>query len=203
MITYDFDIDKIIQITDYMIKKFGNPVNYTKLIKMLYIADKESLRLYGSTISNDKHCSLPRGPILSNLYYLIQDKAQGDITEEELYYWKTFFQTDGYKLKHVKSNDLSYTKLCKADKKVLDSIFDEFKDKDFTELIQLTHNKSIFPEVKWEEAEAATSPEGKSIPITIEDILKSVGASEEEIEIITIENITQKREAEYIKAHLA
>ncbi len=202
MISFKFDIDKTIQITDYLLKKFNGKVNYTKLIKMLYIADKEALKSYGFTISNDKYYSLPKGPILSNLYYLIQDTIRGDIKEEQLFYWKTFFQKDGYDIKHVNKNDLSYTKLCKADKKILDKIFEEHKDKSFTELIELTHNKELFPEVKWEQAEAAETPDEKNIPITIEEILKSVGVSNEEIELIAAENIAQNKNAEFISLNL-
>jgi uncharacterized phage-associated protein len=202
MITFKFDIDKMIQITDYLLKKFGGKVNYTKLIKMLYIADKEALRAYGFIISNDKHYSLPKGPILSNLYSLIQDTIRGDIKEDQLFYWKTFFQKDGYEIKHVNTNNLSYTKLCKADKKILDKIYEEHKDKTFTELIELTHNKELFPEVKWEQAEAAVTPEGKNIPIAIEEILKAVGVPDNEIELIAAENLAQNKNAEFISLNL-
>ena len=66
-------IDKLIQTVSYLLKKYDYSLNYTKLIKELYLADRESIRRSGWSITGDSYRNLPYGPVLVNLYDLKKD----------------------------------------------------------------------------------------------------------------------------------
>ena len=47
------DIETIIQIIGWFLRLNSGSINYTKLIKLMYIADKKALECYNYSISND------------------------------------------------------------------------------------------------------------------------------------------------------
>ena len=57
----------------------GGTINYTKLLKLLYIADRESLRRHHTSISGDAYVSMNAGPVLSRAYNLIKGEASSEI----------------------------------------------------------------------------------------------------------------------------
>jgi len=46
-------------------------MNYLKLMKLLYLADRESMRRNGRPISGDRYVSMDHGPVLSQTLNLI------------------------------------------------------------------------------------------------------------------------------------
>jgi len=49
---------------------------YIKLIKLLYLADREALLRWGRPITTDCHVSMPKGPVVSQIYHLITDEPE-------------------------------------------------------------------------------------------------------------------------------
>jgi len=190
MIKFQFDVKKIVQIVNYLLKLNKDKINYTKLMKMLYISDKELLKQNDFTITGDQYYSLDNGPILSNVYDLIGDKHSDKNMQ---LYWDTFFCKEGYDVKLVHDNQLPGDKISKAEKDVLDKIDKQFKKKSFGDLIDYTHDEKLFPEVKWKEAGES------SIELSIEDILKSIGRTEEEIKMIEEETNNQIEENNFLQ----
>ena len=90
-----FNIDKLIQACNYLVKKNNNSLNYTKLIKLLYIADKESLKRSLQTITGDTYVSMDNGPVLSKLYDLIKGQYHKELYQN---LWNSRFIKDGYNL---------------------------------------------------------------------------------------------------------
>ena len=39
-----FDLNKTIQVTAYLLKQSGNKMNYLRLLKLLYLANRETLK---------------------------------------------------------------------------------------------------------------------------------------------------------------
>jgi len=188
MISFRFDIKKIVQIVNYLLKKNGGFINYTKLVKLLYIADKEFLKNWDYTITGASYVSLDKGPILSEVYDLLKGKNEDEIKQ---LYWDNFFYTDGYDLRLVQDNNLPIDRLCDAEIETLEKVDTEFKDKDYGYLIDYTHNKKLFPEVKWEEAK------NSSIPLPVEDILKALGRTDVEINNLKEEIELLNKESEF------
>lgn len=72
----NFDIDKAIAATAYVIERDGGKSNMFPLIKKLYYADRSALIAWGNSITGDSLASLEKGPIVSTIYDLIKGKGQ-------------------------------------------------------------------------------------------------------------------------------
>jgi uncharacterized phage-associated protein len=166
------NIEKLIQSCNYLIKKNNFSMNYTKLIKLLYLADKESLRDSGQTITGDAYVSMDNGPVLSHLYDLIRGLLETKDAQAQAL-WNSRFMRDKYDLVAV-SDRIPDSELSRFEKRILDGVYDKFKEYDFGAMIDYVHNNC--PE--W------ANPNGSSIAIDTRDILKSVGKTDEEIEWI-------------------
>ena len=67
---YRFDVDKAIEVLLYVAEQTHDMYN---VLKSLYFADQEHLRLYGRLICGDDYYALDYGPVPSGLYDLIKD----------------------------------------------------------------------------------------------------------------------------------
>ena len=113
-----FNIEKLIQACNYLLKKSNGVQNYTKLIKLLYLADKESLKNSLQTITGDTYVSMDNGPVLSNLFDLIKGKYHGRAQN----LWDSRFIRDGYDLV-VATDRIPYGELSGFEMKILDDIY--------------------------------------------------------------------------------
>ena len=174
------NIEKLVQVCNYLLKKNDFRLNYTKLIKLLYLADKESLDATHSSITGDTYVSMPNGPVLSQFDNLIRGKHKDKETQT---LWNSRFMLDGYNLVAV-TDRIPTGELSRFEKSVLDRIYDQFMDDDFNAMIRYVHKHC--PE--WQDQK------GSSIPIEMKDILKSLGKFDEEIELILEEQKTFEEE---------
>jgi hypothetical protein len=166
----NMNIEKLVQACNYLLKKNDFRLNYTKLIKLLYLADKETLDATNDSMTGDTYASLPSGPVLSQLFDLIRGKYK-DKDAQTL--WNSRFMVDGYDLVAV-TDRIPYGELSRGEMNILDKVYNKFKGADFNDMIRYVHKNC--PEWK--------DPNGSSVPIAMEDILKSLGRTEQEIEWI-------------------
>ena len=167
-----FNLEKLIQACNYLLKKNDFSLNYTKLIKLLYLADKESLNGALQTITGDTYVSMDNGPVLSKLYDLIMGKYRNDIQN----LWNSRFIRDEYNL--IAATDrIPQSELSAFERQVLDQIYEKFENYKLGQMIEYVHNNC--PEWK--------NPEGSSIPIEPNEILASIGRTPEEIDWILTE----------------
>lgn len=176
------DVEKLVQLVGYLLKKNNNRLNYTKLIKILYLADKESYNAINHSMTGDSYFSLPQGPVLSELLDFIKGKAD----EKRQSFWDARFTTDGYDLVSLSSN-IPEGKLSKFEKHILDDLDVKFHDKDYGYLIDYVHNSENCPE--WQ-----NPGEHSRKPIMESDILKSIGRNEKEIDAIEKDNKAFEKE---------
>ena len=67
-----FNLDKTIQAAAYLLKQEPEcRMNYMRLLKMLYIANRQSLKTRDVPICGDKAYAMKRGPVLSATLDLI------------------------------------------------------------------------------------------------------------------------------------
>ena len=162
--SFHFDTIRIIQCVGYLLKKEETKqLNYTKMIKLLYLADRKSLEETGSPITGDRAVAMERGPVLSNTLDFIKNEAD----EEEQAVWSRFIETKGYDVALLL--DPGEGRLSPYQTKLLDSIFSEHKDKSQWQLVDLTHTLQ-----EWEESYV----EGTSTPIGLNATLKALGQEE-------------------------
>ncbi|MBP3367025.1 MAG: SocA family protein [Treponema sp.] len=165
------NIEKLIQIVSYILAKYGNSLNYTKLIKILYLADRESLSETGYSITGDSYVSMRNGPVLSFLYDLIKNKYRNESVQ---YYWNSKFVTDRFDIYTVCSF-IPTGLLSDYEIETLDKIDRKFHDYSYGKLIDYVHNPANCPE--WKNT-------ASSIPISKAEILEKLHFSEPEIKIL-------------------
>lgn len=150
-IKYTFDERQAMEATAYLLSLNGGRMNYTKTIKLLYLADREALSRGLGSITTDIYKSLNLGPITSSIY----DCIKHDIGK----FWNNYIKRDEYTIELI--SDLSYEMLSIGERKILKSTYDKFRENTWLEVVDFCHNNLQ----EWE------YPCGSSIPISIESIL--------------------------------
>ncbi len=178
------DIEKLIQASAYVLSKYDGVLNYTKLIKILYLSDRKAIAETGYSITGDSYVSMKDGPVLSGLYSLIKNRYSDKPTQ---YYWNSKFQTEGYDIYKIVSF-VSEGELSDFETKTLDETDLMFHSNTYSQMIDFVHDPKNCPE--WKQTFS-------SIPLTEEDIMKSTGFSDEEIKMIQEEKESYQREDEF------
>ena len=165
----NFNARKAAQTIAYFcLKNGGRPVNVLKAVKLVYIADRESIRHRGHPIQNDRHVSMPHGPVNSMTLSFI-DGAYADND----FGWSDFVSDRqnhdiGLSRTDISVSDLD--ELSRADLKQLDAVWEQFGSMGQYQLRDWTHDRNNVPE--WED------PDGSSRPFTLERIFAAVGYPE-------------------------
>lgn len=138
-----------------------------KLMKLLYLAERESLRLYGVPMTGDKLVSMDHGPVLSKTLDLIRDTAI-DAAEDG---WNSLIMQknvhDLELIRSVQEDDLD--ELSKADIDLLASVWQEFGHLDRWAVRDFTHALK-----EW------VDPDGTSLPIRYKDVFVACGYDEKQ-----------------------
>lgn len=159
--------DKTTQAAALLIKFEGGQVNHMKLMKLLYLVDREALIQWGRPITFDWYYSLPHGPVLS----FTLDRINSQPNPNHPTYWNSYIserQGDGNQIKLLK--EVPNDQLSPAEEELLDRVYTQFGGMNQWDLEEYTHK---LPE--WRD------PLGSSLPIDIGDILRFGGYSEDEI----------------------
>lgn len=166
------NIEKLIQVVGYVLKKYDNhKENFTKIIKLLYLADRKSLEESGYSITEDSYVSMKNGPVLSGLYDLIKNRYKDKAVQ---YYWNSKFATENYDLLQICSF-ISTGELSKSDMDILDSVDERFHSVPCPRMIDFVHDPRNCPE--WKDTQS-------SIFLSESEILSHLGFSKEEIEYL-------------------
>jgi len=174
MIRFVFNERKTAQAAAYLLKLAGGRMKYMKLLKILYLADRETLLRTGRPITGDRYVSMDNGPILSRTYDLVAEEPEDPARP----WFEYIAPPENYSVELRKSEPES-DELSSFETGVIRELFDKFKNVDQFTLAKLTHK--ICPE--WRD------PEGSSLPIDPEEILRAAGRSQEEIERIVRESL--------------
>lgn len=164
-----FNERKATQVAASFIKLCGGKLNYMKLIKLMYLAERRALLNWGRPITYDSYFSLKHGPILSTTLDLISEGEQPDSGHV---WFKYISVPHNYEVSL--SQDCSPDDLSEAEEFLLNQIFQEYGYFNKWDLVDHLH--SDLPEWK--------NPGRSSIPITYRDILMAGGRLEEEIQFI-------------------
>ena len=170
--SFNFEIEKAVQLVAYLVKLRGPDeiMDQVTLLKMLYIADRESLRETGSPITGDVPYSMRWGPVLSSIYDLTKpDRTPRD--NEAI--WDTHLGTEGYRI--ILKADPGVDMLSPFETDLLLKVFDKYKDFGTWSLSKLTHE---FPE--WQQSQA-----WQSIPLRV--IVEALDLSDHLDEILQIQ----------------
>ncbi len=164
---FQYNAERTAQAAAHLIRRAGGRINYMKLIKLLYMADRGSLARWGQPITGDRFVSMPHGPVLTRVYDQI---TTGPDPAVSLAPWFRLIEREGYDARNV-SDDPATDELSRREVALLDSVFDEFRDMDQWQMRDYCHAE--LPE--WQD------PQGSSYPIPFERVLQVLGKSAEEI----------------------
>ncbi|MGL4944321.1 MAG: Panacea domain-containing protein [Thermoguttaceae bacterium] len=159
-----FDFQESLEAAGLFLQLAGGRMRFIRLIKLLYIADRVCLEMEARTITGDKVCAMPHGPVLNTVYSLIKGR------EYRSQIWQHFIKTEGHEV--YINNDPGVGYLCRFEKELIANVYNENKNKD---VVRLSHT---FPEWKKYENQLKTPGLKKSYPITIIDMLDGIGKPE-------------------------
>jgi len=163
-----FDEEKATQAAALFLKLRGGRMHYLKLIKLLYIIDREALLRWGRPVTGDRYVSMDHGPVLSQTLNLITEEPRPD---EHTIWAEHISQPENFEVRL--KNPAASDELSEAELQLIDEIFGRHGRMKRWDLVDLVH---LFGE--WQ------NPEGSAIPIQYRDILKAGGRTEGEIEAI-------------------
>jgi uncharacterized phage-associated protein len=136
-------------------------MNYMRLLKLLYIADRDSLNETGRPIVGGAVVAMERGPVLLEVFDLIRGQHR------EMPLWAEYFQKDRYDLQLIKEPDVG--KLSRFEIAKLQEIAKRHEEDDEWALSRLTHTFA-----EWQK----NNPGSSCRPIPLNDILEAVGQGE-------------------------
>lgn len=157
----------------YFVAKESCPIPVLKLVKLMYLADRESMRRYGRPISYDNMVSMPNGPVLSQTYSLIN----GEGLPENQRIWNRWIspRIDNHTVQLQKNDctEKDFDHFSQADVEILSAVWEEFGVMDQWQLRDYTHDNCS----EWEQPKQ----QGKqSTPIKDIDIFRALGMQEKE-----------------------
>lgn len=161
---FELNLKKAIQAVAFLLKQnheTNKTDNYMRLLKLLYFADRESLKETGRPITGDRFVAMPHGPTLSRLLDLVNQKDVGNIE------WDKYIQTEGYNIRLIQ--DPGNDKLCRYEIDLLTKIWSQNREKGEWQIALESEN---LPEWK------KNDPGKSSKPISLSDVLEALGNSD-------------------------
>lgn len=141
-------------------------MKHLKLIKLMYLVDREAFKRWGHPITGDRYVSMQFGPVLSNSL----DLLRGDATD----CWKDFIEESApHTVKLLQ--ECGTDRLSEAEEDLAHEIFATYGTVSRWDLVKLTHTFKEYKE---------TDNDNRRWPIENIDILRAVGKSQDEAESI-------------------
>ncbi|CDL79284.1 Panacea domain-containing protein [Xenorhabdus cabanillasii] len=180
---------KVAQMAAYLLSQEGGRMAYLKLMKLMYLSEREYMRRYGESISGDRMVSMPHGPVLSNSLDFMNGTVQGSDAGWE----KWIIAADNNELvtKLLLADRDEYDELTDAEIEVLNSVFSEFGHMAKWQIRDYTHTHC--PE--W------VDPHGSSYPIDPKSIFLALGKSAE-VAIMLADRMREQNQLDQIVSRL-
>lgn len=159
-----YNEQKSAQIAAWFISKAGGVMPHLKLMKLMYLADRESMRLTGFPMTGDRFVSMPHGPVLVNTLNHINDDAFSSVDG-----WDTWIgDKANYEVALLRdATPETLDHLSKADLDVITGIWSKFGHMGKYQIRDYTHDPKNCPEWK--------DPKGSSHPIQYKTVFEALG----------------------------
>ena len=185
-----FDQRKTAAAAAFLLDAAGGRVEYIRLLKLLYLADREAWNCFGRPITGDNYVSMDQGPVLSRTYDLIKNEGTDDEATSARRPWdQAIERADRYNVKLRSAVDLG--PLSEAETDILGAVHNRWRRVPTWDLIELLHRE--LPE--W------TNPKGSCMEITPSDILTALGKGDEEVAAIAKDQLEQCNSDNAIGVH--
>lgn len=172
-----FNSRKTIQAAAYLLKKEPEErMNYMRLLKLLYLSDRRSLKERKAPICGGRVFAMDDGPVISQVLDLIKGN---DLDSES---WGKVIVRKGFDVA-LRGEHPGVLQLSRAELRILDEVAEEHKDRDEWELVKWCHDN--LDEYKKNDPQKAGV---KRLPISLDDVLEAIGSSGLKDEILSLIN---------------
>lgn len=134
---------------------------HLKLMKLLYLADREAVRQFGFSISEDMMVAMPHGPVLSRTLDLMNGYTNPNRWEE----WISDKENHEVSLNKLFKENTELDELSQAELTILNLVWAQFGTMNQWEIRDWTHDNCQ----EWQD------PQGSSYPISFEKLACAVG----------------------------
>jgi uncharacterized phage-associated protein len=156
---FPLSVPKTIQAIGVLMRQDGvRSMNSMRLLKLLYIADRQALADTDRAIVGGPIVAMERGPVLEEVLELIQGRHR------HMPLWDQYLRTNHFNLELVQDPDVG--QLSRYEIETLQETAKRHADHDEWELSRLTHG---FPE--WQK----NNPGQSCRPIPLQDVLGAIG----------------------------
>ena len=124
----------------------GHRVNDLKMMKLLYLSERESLRRYTAPITDSALFSMKNGPVLSEVLDLFYGKGESPFWDEHIGFMSAKRGEADENTIFLRSKFEAERFLSRAEVEILEEVWDRHRDDGKWSLVELTH---AFPE--WDE----------------------------------------------------
>ena len=157
---------KVAQMAAYLLMRRNGKMSHLKLMKLLYLADREAIRRYGISISEDHAVSMDHGPVLS----MTLDYMNGCARSEQGGWESWISDKENHEVSLVQDVDVdALDELSQADIEVLESVWQQFGKMGRWEIRDWTHKNCA----EWQD------PKKSMLPIKRESIYRAVNHTDE------------------------
>ncbi|MCC6969197.1 MAG: SocA family protein [Phycisphaerales bacterium] len=157
------DCPKLVQIAAAFLRESpGHRMSYLRLLKLMYLLDRESVAETGLTASGDRSFAMKHGPVLSETFDIIKSES---IHSPE---WESYIEKSGYSVLLLR--DPGNDRLSRFQLRAIQGLTDRFRSDDDWSLVEHTHT---LPE--WQR----NDPGNSSREIPFEHVLEAVGRGSE------------------------
>ena len=167
-----FREDKTTDAALLLIQLVGGRINYMKMIKLLYLVDREALKRWGQPVTFDEYFSMDHGPVLSRTLDLINE---GTRPGRSSYWHEHVSPPEDYLVTALQPTGAD--SLSDAEIDLISEVHQEYGHMPKWELVDMLHK--MLPE--W------ADPQGSCAPISYGDILAAVGKDAMEVQCIRSE----------------
>lgn len=159
-----FSQEKVLQEILYLLSLNGGEMNLLKLMKELYLIDRESIKERDSSVSGDVFFSMRHGPVLSYTLNMLNNLEQTEwkdsLGKKDHIYYPMIQQTA----------QTEYDLLSEKDKDYIKKVSDRFKSMSDWDIVEYTHTLK-----EW------SDPGCKSRKIRFSEVMRALGKDETEI----------------------
>lgn len=180
-----FAEERVAQMAAYLLQQQRGHMPYLKLMKLLYLADREAMGRFGESISGDHMVSMPHGPVLSQTLDLIKGYAPV-VAEQGWNYWIAGEANYEVSLKQAHAERDDFDELSDVDIEILNKVWGQFGHMKPFDIVQYTHDHCA----EW------IDPQGSSFPIKPEAVFCALGKPHE----VAVELAKHLREQQQLDA---
>ncbi|MBY6151702.1 SocA family protein [Vannielia litorea] len=157
-----YDPLKAAQTIAFFAIQQGNDIDVLKAVKLVYLADRESLRRRGHPIQSEARVSMPHGPVNSTTLNYLNGAFRDDGGWSGVLSDRANHRVG---LANPEINQDQLDRLSTGDIAVLETVWAEFGGMSGFELVDWTHSNIV----EWQD------PQGSSRPIPLDRMMAAVG----------------------------